>query len=482
VDEAPAARPAAQPRRVSPWPMWVLGLVILIDQADQNILRGVIPQLKADFGIGDGEIGLLLSIFVLVNGLVTVPAGYLADRWHRTRTIGHTVVAWSALTMVIAASQNFAQLLAGRALLGFGQGITEPSANALISDYYPTDTRARAFSLQQIMGIVGAAVGIGLGGAIGSAFGWQWAFIVIGPPGFVIAALAYRLREPRRGYADRLHLGVAEAEDAPADEHVELFEHGVRRFFTDMWRGLRQDMRVILAIPTLRYALAGVGALLFTAQAVGAWLAVFHERFSGLTQDQATTAVAALLIIGGVPGLLLGGRVADRYATRIRGARVVIPAYCIAVGVTLFAISYFPMPFPLSFALELLGMFTIWLAIPGLRAGVADAVPAHLRGAGFGAFNIVSVIFGAAAAPFVVGQLSQLTNLRTALLIVTPPVYLGAYALFRARDHLDADAAKIFEAVMVAIQAEQAEAAANAAAEAASAAERSDDAGGPAGD
>jgi MFS family permease len=462
--------------------MWVLGLVILIDQADQNILRGVIPQLKHDFGIGDGEIGLLLSIFVLVNGIVTVPAGYLADRWHRTRTIGHTVVAWSALTMVIAASQNVAQLLAGRALLGFGQGITEPSANALISDYYPTDTRASAFSLQQIMGIVGAAIGIGIGGAIGSAFGWQWAFLAIGPPGFVIAALAYRLREPRRGHADRLHLGVAGAEDDVADEHVRLFEHGIRRFFTDMWSGLRQDMRVILAIPTLRYALAGVGALLFTAQAVGAWLAVFHERFSGLTQDQATTAVAVLLIVGGVPGLMLGGRVADRYATRIRGARVVIPAYCIAIGVTLFAISYFPMPFPLSFALELVGMFTIWLAIPGLRAGVADAVPAHLRGAGFGAFNIVSVIFGAAAAPFVVGQLSQLTNLRTALLIVTPPVYLGAYALFRARDHLDADAAKIFEAVMAAIQAEQAEAAADAVADtgARSAAPGDDSGAGPA--
>ena len=47
---------------------------------------------------------------------------------------------------------------------------------------------------------------------------------------------------------------------------------------------------------------------------------------------------------------------------------------------------------------------------------------------------------------------------------MTPPVYLGAYALFRARDHLDADAAKIFEAVMAAIQAEQAEAAADEAA------------------
>jgi MFS family permease len=466
--------------------MWVLGLVIMIDQADQNILRGVIPQLKHDFGIGDGEIGILLSIFVLVNGLVTVPAGYLADRWHRTRTIGHTVILWSAITMITAAAQNFAQLLVGRALLGFGQGVTEPSANGLISDYYPTNTRASAFSLQQIMGLVGAAVGIGLGGAIGAAFGWQWAFIAVGPPGFAIALLAYRLSEPRRGYADRLHMGVAETESSGADEPVQLFEHGVKQFFVDMMRGLRQDMKVILAIPTLRYALAGVGALLFTAQAVGAWLAVFHQRFSGLTQKEATTTVAVLLIFGGIPGLLLGGRVADRYATRIRGARVVIPAYCIAIGVTFFGVSYFPMPFAVSFALELVGMFTIWLAIPGLRAGVADAVPAHLRGAGFGAFNIVSVIFGAAAAPFVVGQLSQLTDLRTALLIVTPPVYLGAYALFRARDHLDADAAKIFEAVMLAIQAEQAEAEAAAAAATPAAVEPTvgggDDTGSPPGD
>ena len=182
------------PPRVSPWPMWVLGLVIMIDQVDQNILRGVIPQLKHDFGINDAQVGALLSVFVLVNGLVTVPAGYLADRWHRTRTIGHTVIAWSAITMVTAAARTFGQLLLGRAVLGFGQGITEPSANALISDYYPTTERARAFSFQQIMGIIGFGAGIALGGALGSAFGWRWAFLVVGPPGLLIALVAYGLR------------------------------------------------------------------------------------------------------------------------------------------------------------------------------------------------------------------------------------------------------------------------------------------------
>ena len=426
----------------------------MIDQVDQNILRGVIPQLKHDFGINDAQVGALLSVFVLVNGLVTVPAGYLADRWHRTRTIGHTVIAWSAITMVTAAARTFGQLLLGRAVLGFGQGITEPSANTLISDYYPTTERARAFSFQQIMGIIGFGAGIALGGALGSAFGWRWAFLVVGPPGLLIALVAYGLREPRRGHADRLHLGIVDDDSQPV-EHPRLFEHGLRAFFRDMFAGLVQDMKVILSIPTLRYALAGVGALLFTVQGVGAWLAQFHDRFSGLTQDESTAWVGALVIAGGIPGLLLGGRIADRYATRIRGARVVIPAICIAVGITFFAVSYLPMPFAISWTLELCGMFTVWLAIPALRAGVADAVPAHLRGAGFGAFNLVSIVLGGAAAPLLVGGLADIWNLRIAFLLVTPPVYLGAFVLYRARDHLDEDAARIFAAVVAAIQAEQ---------------------------
>ena len=282
--------------------MWVLGLVIMVDQIDQNIVRGVVPQLKEAFGINDTQIGLLLSAFVVVNGLVTVPAGYLADRWHRTRTIGHTVVGWSAISMVTAASGTFGVLLGLRALLGFGQAITEPSAASLLSDYYPAAQRGRAFAVQQVLTFVGIGVGIALGGAVGERFGWHWAFIVVGPPGLVVALLAYRLREPKRGHGDRLQLGVASDDDDGDPEHVDLFEGGFQQFIVDMSRGLRDDFKTIYAIPTLRYALAGVGALLFTVSGIGAWLAVFHERFSGMTQDEATRAVGALLIFGGVPG------------------------------------------------------------------------------------------------------------------------------------------------------------------------------------
>jgi MFS family permease len=436
--------------------MWVLGLVIMVDQIDQNIVRGVVDQLKHDFGINDAGIGLLLSAFVLVNGLVTVPAGYLADRWNRTRTIGNTVLGWSLITMLTAAATNFATLLGLRALLGFGQAITEPSAASLLSDYYPTEQRGRVFSNQQVMVFIGFGLGIALGGAIGDAFGWRAAFLVVGPPSILVAFLAFALIEPARGHGDRMHVG-GDAVDAtdPSNEREALFDRGFRQFVVDMMRGLRDDFSTIWQITTLRYALVGVSALMFTVAGIGAWLPQFHERFSGLTQKQATSAVGALIIFGGIPGVLLGGRIADRFATRIKGARVVIPAYCIFVGNTILIGSYLPAPAWASIGLQLLGIFSITMAIPALRAGMADAVPAHLRGAGFGAFNLVSILFGAAAAPLIVGALADVWNLRIAFLIVSPPVYVGAWILFQARDHLDEDAMKIFQAVVRALEQDQ---------------------------
>src|SRR5438046_6742366 len=119
------------PPHVSAWPMWMLGLVLLLDSIDQSIVRGMVKPLQDAFHVGDFGIGLLTSAFVLVNGVITVPAGYLADRWHRTRTIGQTVLAWSGITALCAAAPTFPTLVAIRGALGFGQAITEPSAASL---------------------------------------------------------------------------------------------------------------------------------------------------------------------------------------------------------------------------------------------------------------------------------------------------------------------------------------------------------------
>ena len=237
---APGGRRARLPRLLSE-PMWVLGLVVLVDEIDKNVVRGVITPLKAEFGVGDLGISVMLSLALLLIGLVTVPAGYLADRWNRSRAVGHTVV-----------------------------------------------------------------------GAAG--------------------------RLPVRG-------------------HVVL--HGV------------------VPVPHAR-----------------------GHHGCRLVGDRAGLCPAARRAVHHHHG------------------------------------------------------------DPRVAGGLTDALPAHLRGAGFGAFNLVSVIAGQAAAPFVVGALSAGfdENLRTAFLIVTPFSFLGAAILFRARRFLDADMQKIMLAVLTALQKEQARA------------------------
>jgi hypothetical protein len=128
------------------------------------------------------------------------------------------------------------------------------------------------------------------------------------------------------------------------------------------------------------------------------------------------------------------------------------------VGEAIFVLSYLWLPLGPAFGLEVVGLFVIALAVPSLRAGLSDAVPANLRGAGFGAFNLASVVGGQAAASVVVFALAGAFggNFRTALLLVSIPVFAGAAVFLRARDHFDRDAVKILEAVARALQEQQA--------------------------
>jgi MFS family permease len=461
-DPVPAARGPFLVRLFTE-PMWVLGLVLFIDEIDKNIVRGMITPLKEEFGVGDLGIGVLLSLALLFNGLITVPAGYLADRWNRSRAIGHTVVGWSVLTAAGAASVGFPMLVGMRSALGFGQAITEPSAASLIGDYYPPDQRGKAFSVQQVMLLAGAGVGVGLGGFIGTNWGWRPALVVVAIPGLLVALLVYRLREPKRGTADMMAaIGAGQIEHA--DGHVDLFERGFRQFLRDMVDGLRADMRTIVNIRTMRYALAGVGALLFAVTALAAWLPQYYERHMHMAEGTGEALFMGLIILGGIPGVLVGGRVADRYAPRVQGGRLALPAVFIFVGTLLFTGSYLIRPTDYSssaiafaFVLQTIGIFTMTMAIPGLRAGLTDAVPAHLRGAGFGAFNLVAVVCGQAAAPFIVSAISSNfdENLRVAFLAVTPLYLLGAGILFHARKYLDEDMNKIMMAVLQALQDER---------------------------
>ncbi|HVB92220.1 MAG TPA: MFS transporter [Acidimicrobiales bacterium] len=474
MSAAGAAGPERRLLAVSNWPMWVIGFTLLVDGMDQYIVRGSSNQIKTAFQVHDTEIGLLFSAFILVNGIITLPAGFLGDRWNRTRAMAVVIVAWSAISALggLVPTGAFALLVVVRASLGFGQAVTDPSGSSVIADYYGTERRGRAFSIQQCLSYIGLGMGLAIGGVLGPLFhggGWRLAFFVSLLPGLLVAYLCWKLPEPSRGTADRAHVTGSGQMEMAAGEHPPLFPHGIRHFAYDMADGLRRDVGTILKIPTMRYALVGVSTVGFVVTAVATWMPNFYQNQLHQTQEAANGAFGALAILGGIPGTVIGGWIADRWVNRFLGARVVIPAVCIVISAALFMVSFIPMAFGLVFAVQLVGFLSATACVPALRAGLSDAAPAHLRGAGFGAFNLAAVIFGSAAAPLVTSAIAEQFggNYRTAFLIILPIAFLGASCLMLARKHIETDAAKVFEAVVMAMAAEQAHEAAYAAGEAA---------------
>ena len=437
-------------RRTSTWrgrstaPLAVLALVNLVDQVDTNILRGVLPLLEDEFRLSDLQLGLLGFAFVFVNAIATVPAGWIADRYRRTKIVGFTLLSWSGLSALAAGATSYPQVFAARAALGIGQAVDDPASTSLLADYYPADVRGRVFSVQQVMFFVGAGLGIGLGGLVGGALGWRWAFLLVGMPGSLVALAVFKLREPRRGEADGTDAAPCEDDELEAIPLDGTPRVGPRQFCAEACTSLIAELKMLFGIRTLRYVLVGVGTLLFTVSGVAFWLSVYHERHSGMTLEQSTGLTAALLATAGIIGTVWGGQVADRVYGSGPAGRITLVSNAILVCAAVFVLSLLTPWVPGRLALQFVAVLSIASAFPGLRASMMDVVPAESRGVSASAFALTSTLFGTALAPPLVGLLSDVVgSLQTAFYVVTPPIVVGALILRQARRTIVDDAQAI---------------------------------------
>ena len=439
-------------RRFPLAPLVVMALVSLVDQIDVSVARGVLPVLESEWGLSDTELGALSSVFVFVSALATIPAGYVADHFRRTRVVGWTLLSWSGLILLSATAVNYVNLLAARAAMGIGQAVDDPASTTYLGDSYPARMRGRVFSLQQVSFFLGGGIGLALGGWVGETLGWRWAFAVVGVPGALVALAVFRLREPRRGEAELPEtMTWAEIEalpPRPVDSVSGAEGLNMRQFTRLATTELVSQLRMVFGIRTMRYVLVGVAALLFTVSGIATWLAIYHDRYSGMTVTQATAVTGGLLGVGGLIGTLGGGVFSDRFHHRWMGGRIVIVVWSAVVCSLLFMLSFAVEPVGLRLALQFLGVTAAAGAAPGLRAAMLDVVPPDSRGVGASAMALTTSVFGTALAPVLVGGLSSLTgSLVTAFYVTFPPVIVGLLLLLRARHTLEDDARAIVIAI-----------------------------------
>ena len=196
-------RPARAAGRFPLWPLWSWRRSASSTRSTWRSPAGCCPILEDEWDLSDTQLGLITSVFVFVSTIATIPAGWVADHYRRTRVIGWTLLSWSGLILLSATAVNYVNLLVARAVMGIGQAVDDPASTSFLGDSYPARMRARVFSGQQVSFFLGGGIGLALGG-----LGGRDVRVAVGVRGRRACPApswpspSFRLREPRRGEAE----------------------------------------------------------------------------------------------------------------------------------------------------------------------------------------------------------------------------------------------------------------------------------------
>jgi MFS family permease len=294
----------------------ILFLVYVLNFIDRQIITILAPDIKADLGLDDADIGFLYgTAFAVFYALFGIPLGRLADSWNRVRLLTLGLAIWSAMTALSGFAKNGTTLGLARMGVGIGEATASPSAYSLISDMFPKRMRGTALAVYSAGLYFGGGISLMIGGFIVAGWndaypgggplglvGWQAAFLAVGLPGLLLAAWVATLREPVRGLVDGL----------PTPPTAEPFRGFLQELFAIIppftlfsaaQRGVGAFAVNVAVIAALALAAAGMialtGATLQWACIAVGYYAVFSWASSLRRRDPATFA-----LIWGSPAFL----------------------------------------------------------------------------------------------------------------------------------------------------------------------------------
>lgn len=360
------------PRMVArvPTGVWVLGFVSLLMDTSSEMIHGLLPvYLTGVLGASALTVGAIEGVAEATALITRIFSGALSD-WLGKRKlltlIGYGLAVVTKPAFPLATSVGW--LVAARFIDRIGKGIRGAPRDALIADIAPADLRGASFGLRQALDTIGAFMGPGLAILLMLAshndFRLVFWFAVL-PAVLCVTLLAVAVREPaqlpRRAQA-RFPLTPAE----------------LKRLGRPFW-------------------LVATVAAVFTLARFSEAFLILRARSLGL---DAAFAPGVLVVMNVVYALSAypAGALSDRL-----GRRGVFLAGVVLLIAADLALGFAPSLAGVAAGLVLWGLhmgFTQGL----LAAFVADAVPADLRGTGYGALNLV-IGLATLAASLVAGAL-----------------------------------------------------------------------------
>ena len=418
--------PAETAKLTNKWVVLVILLgVALVNYGDRYLLAGLVEPIKAEFGVSDGFMGLLMGpAFALLYSILAIPIARYADRASRIAILCTGCVVWSAFTILSGLATDPWMLALARVGVGVGEASFQAPAYSILAAYFAAEQRGRAFAVMTLAVYFGQYLGYRAGPEIAAASSWRAAFEVMGFVGIGIAALAFVIiREPPR-------------EIVHASEHPKLAP-----LFRLLWRA-----------KSFRWLSLGMAFATLSGLSFGMWGPALFARAYGLPITEANAIFGLAFGLPGLIGTLLFGFLADRMAKRGPEWLLYLAAGAATSATLMILVVTWA---PTIGTAELLAIPSGLLG-GGWSVGIMSALqyllPDKFRATGTALALLLINLIGYVLGPLIAGNVSDLVSgdpafsLRVGLTVIIPTGFLGAFLMWLGAKALVKDRVRLAEA------------------------------------
>lgn len=309
----------------------------------------VMPLFAAALGAGPAQIGTINGAFMLTAGVLSIPAGLLADRTGRKLPVIIGVIAIAASSLLVALCHHPGQIAAAYILFGAGLAAFAPSMLSLVADVMPPNRLGQAYGWYTTAIYVAMTLGPASGGYLAKVLGLRQVFLVSGGLLVVVSLLVVLLLPQGRS-------------------HHKSDLQGVLSGTRDLLRN-----RSLLAC-----LLATVGSCIgFGVFLTFLPLYALSHGYDPVQTGLVFAAQAVTNVVGRVPI----GRLADRFDRRLL---VAVGLTCLAAALTAFGqVAHLSQLICCAVVMGV-GMALTFTAIGAL---IAELIPAAQRGLAMGMYN-----------------------------------------------------------------------------------------------
>ncbi|HVP19711.1 MAG TPA: MFS transporter [Spirochaetia bacterium] len=385
----------------------LLFLLYMFDYIDRQVITSLFPFLKGDLGVSDTQTGMLVSAVYWSIVVFALPASILVDRWSRKKSISLMVALWSIATGAAVFVKTFPVLLLTRLGVGIGESGYSPGGTAMISALYPVEKRSRMLGLWNASIPLGSALGVALGGMIATRWGWHRAFGLAAVPGLVVGMVFFLFARDYRTV--RLEVPPRAGAMARKMRAAEIVQELFRK-------------------PSLLLTYVGFIGNAFLSTAYLAWLPSFFNRYTHVPMSSAGLMTASVLLFS-IVGAPVGGVLVDAWRRRRTNARPLFAGVASLASAMAWLLAFGVLHGAGQYAAFMLGAALSALYISAASAVTQDVVHPGLWAVSWSICVIVQNLLGSSLGPIAVGAISDLRDLRTAMLLV-PFVSIAAGTLF----------------------------------------------------